>query len=229
MVWLLDWPDPLARTLWLVVGWGLYFGIHSLLASLPAKAWLAQRRPQWLPAYRLVYNGIALLLLLPLLALLARWQGPSLWTWDGLWGWIANGLALLAGVGFLWSLRYYDGAAFLGLRQWRQRLGTVADQERFTLSPLHRFVRHPWYSLGLVLIWTRDMDPALLISALMLTFYCLLGSRLEEQRLLVYHGEVYRRYRERVPGLIPLPWRHLTSAEADALLRADRSRDGPLG
>ncbi len=225
----LDWPDPLARTLWLVLGWGLYFGLHSLLASLAVKTWVARRRPHWLPAYRLVYNGLALLLLLPLLVLLVLWRGPTLWAWSGIWAWVANGLALLAVAGFVWSLRYYDGAEFLGLRQWRQRVRRVEDQECFSLSPLHRFVRHPWYSLGLVLLWTQDLDPALLVSALMMSLYCLVGSRLEERRLLIYHGEVYRRYREQVPALIPLPWRYLSGAEAAALLQAGRGPAGSKG
>lgn len=218
----LDWPDAWVRTACLVGGWGLYFLIHSLLASLAIKSWLAGRWPQWLPAYRLAYNGIALALLLPLLGLLVLWHGPSLWVWSGAWAWLANGLTVLALAGFAWSLRYYDGAEFLGMRQWCRGVRGVEDQERFTLSPLHRYVRHPWYSLGLVLLWTRDMDPALLLSALLISLYFLIGSRLEERRLLVYHGEVYRRYRERVPALIPLPDRYLSRAEASALLKADR-------
>jgi len=83
-------------------------------------------------------------------------------------------------------------------------------------------VRHPWYSLGLVLLWTRDMDPALLTSAVLTTLYIGVGSRLEERKLIVFHGEIYRRYRGRVPALIPSPWRYLTGEEAEALLRHDR-------
>lgn len=213
---------PLTNLAWLALGWGLYFGLHSLLASLAAKNWAARRHPKWLRGYRLFYNAVALVLLVPLLALMARWQGPWLWQWRGLGWWIGNGLALLAGVGVVWSLRYYDGSEFLGLRQWRLGVGDVQDQERFQISPLHRFVRHPWYSLGLVLLWTRDMDPALLTSAVLTTLYIGVGSRLEERKLIVFHGEIYRRYRGRVPALIPSPWRYLTGEEAEALLRHDR-------
>ena len=44
-------------------------------------------------------------------------------------------------------------------------------------------------------------------------------ARLEEKKLLVYHGDTYRRYMARVPGLIPLPWKSLTAAEAEAPLK----------
>ncbi|MBS1173845.1 MAG: hypothetical protein H6R12_2675 [Proteobacteria bacterium] len=100
-----------------------------------------------------------------------------------------------------WTLRDYDGSEFLGLRQWRAREQRVEDQESFHLSTLHRFVRHPWYSLGLVLLWTRDMDAARLVAATLATGYLVIGSWLEERKLLVYHGERYRSYRQRVPAL----------------------------
>jgi protein-S-isoprenylcysteine O-methyltransferase Ste14 len=62
------------------------------------------------------------------------------------------------------------------------------------------------------------MDPAFLVAAIAITSYCIIGSRLEERKLLVYHGEVYRRYRERVPALLPLPWKKLSKEAAQELL-----------
>jgi hypothetical protein len=53
---------------------------------------------------------------------------------------------------------------------------------------------------------------------LWITLYFVLGSRLEESKLIVYYGDIYRRYRERVPALLPLPWRYLSQQEAAALL-----------
>jgi len=202
------------RLLWLASAWFVYFGLHSLLASLWLKRRIAAAYPHWMRGYRMFFNLVALLLLLPPLALTYWDRGPWLWAFSGLGWWLANGLALAALLGFLWSLRWYDGAAFLGLRQWRGAAGAVEDREAFCLSPLHRYVRHPWYSLGLLLVWTRDMDPAFLVTAVMITLYFVLGSRLEEDKLLLYHGEVYRDYRRRVPGLVPVPWRFLTPAQA---------------
>jgi len=208
------------RLLLLCVVWLLYFLIHSLLASLGVKGWVARRWPGLMPAYRLGFNALAGLLLIPPLYLVYGSGSEYLWRWQGLAGWLANGLALLALAGFYWSLRFYDTGEFIGLRQWRERERKVEDQEHFHISPLHRYVRHPWYSLGLVLIWTRDMTPEFLLTAVLATLYFLFGSRLEERKLLVYHGERYRRYRNRVPGLIPLPWRVLSSEEARALTEA---------
>ena len=210
----------------LALAWLIYFGLHSLLASLPLKRWVAREHPAWMRGYRLFYNFSATLLLLPPLLLTYAERGPWLWEWTGIGWWLTNGLAVAAALGFLWSLRWYDGSEFLGLRQWRRDLRAAEDQEGFHLSPLHRYVRHPWYSLGLVLVWTRDMDPAFLMTALMITFYFALGSRLEERKLLVYHGEIYRRYRRRVPGLIPIPWRYLTGQQARDLMDEALTEEG---
>jgi protein-S-isoprenylcysteine O-methyltransferase Ste14 len=203
----------------LAAGWCGYFALHSLAASLRAKRFVARRWPRLMPAYRLLFNLQAVVLLLPLLWLTSTAGGEPIVRFAGLWAWAANCAAAGAGLLFLWSLRYYDGSEFLGLRQWRQGTRAVEDQEHFHISPLHRFVRHPWYALALVIIWTRDMNAALLITAVAATVYFIMGSRLEERKLIAYHGDVYRRYRARVPALVPLPWRFLSRGEAQALLR----------
>jgi len=202
----------------LAFSWLLYFAIHSIIASLKMKRWVVAHWPEMMCLYRLIFNLLAVLLIIPPLLLMYFLHGPWLWQWSGMAAWLANGLALLALLGFAWSLRYYDGQEFLGLRQWRAGIKTVEDQERFQISPLHRFVRHPWYSLTLVLIWTRDMDAAFLVTAVAFTLYFILGSWLEERKLIQYHGEIYRRYREQVPGLIPLPWRYLSRKQVNELL-----------
>lgn len=214
----------LTDALLLALCWLLYFLFHSFTASLWLKRHIANRYPQLMPAYRLLFNLFALLLLLPPVALMYNLRGEYLWNWTGYSAWLANSLALLAILGFLWSLRYYDGMEFFGLRQWRADVRTVEDQEALHISPLHRFVRHPWYALALVLIWTRDMDPAFLLTAVLASLYFIIGSRLEERKLIEYHGDAYRHYRERVPGLIPLPWSFLNREEAEELQRLSRKR-----
>ena len=85
------------------------------------------------------------------------------------------------------------------------------------ISPWHRFVRHPWYTLGLVLIWTRDMNAASFVSAEAITLYFVIGSRFEEHKLVAEFGDRYREYQRKVPRLIPLPWRVLSRDDAARL------------
>lgn len=195
----------------LIFSWLFYFLAHSLLASISAKEFIACRFPGVMPFYRLTYNILAVVLLLIPLAIMYRFEGEWLWRWSGIFGWISIVISLLAIAGFLWSLRYYDMDEFLGVRQMSEQINSVDDQEQFYLSPLHRWVRHPWYFFALLLIWTRDMNEAMLISAIMMTLYFVIGSKLEDRKLVRYHGDIYQRYRELVPGLIPLPWKYLSA------------------
>lgn len=201
----------------LALAWLAYFALHSWLASLTCKQWVAKRWPGFMPAYRLVFNLLAVVLLVPFWPFL--FHGPHVIAWTGVWAWLNLGFTVAIGAALVWSIRLYDNGEFLGLRQWREQRRAVLEQEPFRISPAHRFVRHPWYFLGLLFLWTRDMNEAFLLSAGLMTVYLALGSRWEEHKLLVYHGEPYAEYRRRVPGLFPLPWRWLTREQARALTR----------
>jgi protein-S-isoprenylcysteine O-methyltransferase Ste14 len=214
----------------LALAWLLYFVIHSILASLLVKTWVARHWSGFLPWYRLVFNALASILILVPLYLTFTASGEPVWAWRGGWFYLANGIALVAVLGFFLSLRFYDGSEFIGLRQLRNREHRVEDQETFQLSPLHYYVRHPWYFLGLIMIWTRDMPPAMLLTAIFATLYFVVGTYLEERKLIVYYGDVYRQYQLRVPALIPLPWHHLDRASAERLIsQARRSRVQRMG
>jgi len=205
--------SPLIITLFLA-----YFTIHSLTASLWLKRLTAAHLPALMPYYRLLFNGLALLLALPLLVAVVSYPGEPLWQWTGVGFYVANGLGLLAVVAFLFSLKIYDMDEFWGLRQLRERVGEVREMGPFRISPFHRFVRHPWYTMILVFIWSRDMGASQLLSYSLVTFYLLVGSRMEERKLIASHGEVYRQYCQRVPGLVPRPWRYLSRMEAAQLM-----------
>ena len=211
----------------LAILWLGYCLLHSALASPGMKRRAGRLGPQWTAAYRLLYNGVAALTLLPVLWQLYRVPGPGLWHWHGPAAWLTNALALAAVVGFVVTWRQYDGDEFLGWRQWQKRMHEADGDEVFHISALHRHVRHPWYCFGLVILWTRDMNLALLVSAILITAYLVIGARLEEQKLRHRHGEAYSRYMERVPGLLPWPGRSLNKAEAEDLVRlaADQRND----
>ncbi len=203
--------------------WILYFCIHSLQASLSVKAMVSRQFPTFMPYYRLTFNLVAIVLLVAPLWLLHTGEKVALWNFTGASFWITQAFALAAVIGFLISMRYYDGREFLGLRQLTDSEIRVEDQGSLCLSPFHCYVRHPWYSFALVLIWTRPMDSLMLTSAVAVTLYFFMGSKLEERKLLTYYGNVYEKYLSMVPGLIPLPWKHLKSEDIDALIREYQS------
>ena len=60
----------------LAICWIGYFALHSALASLTVKRWVAAAWPKLMPYYRLTFNLLASLLILPILWLTYRDPGP---------------------------------------------------------------------------------------------------------------------------------------------------------
>lgn len=210
-------PDTL-----LIIFWLAYFIQHSLLASLWFKQHLFSLYPALRTYYRLLYNLLSTVLLIPLVFILYRDFGALVIQWEGPWRWLSYFLSAFALIGFAVTMKYYDSADFLGFKQLKAavRIENNRPAAGFCLSPLHRYVRHPWYFLGLIILWTRDMDINLLVSALLISVYLVIGSRMEERKLVVELGDIYQQYRSTVPGLLPLPWKYLTAAEAKELLQS---------
>src|SRR5574337_1502154 len=147
-------PLSVGQIALLVAAWAIYALIHSLLASFAVKRFVARRWPTAPRGYRLAFNGIAAALLVPPAWLTFALRGPLLWEWSGVWAWLANGMALAALAGFVWTTRHYDMGSFAGLAQWRAGPARPVrdDEGQLRLSPLHRIVRHPWYFLGLIIL-----------------------------------------------------------------------------
>jgi protein-S-isoprenylcysteine O-methyltransferase Ste14 len=193
----------MADALLIAASTAFYGGLHSLLASTAAKQWFHDRLgPELDRFYRLAYNVFAIVSSLPVAALLVWRPGMLIYRLGFPWGGFAvAGQVLcvaLLGIGFLES----DVPSFLGLRQW---MGRRRDAQSLVVGGLYRWVRHPLYTAGLLLIWlTPVMTSGALAFSLMLTLYVLIASRLEERRLVAEFGEAYREYQHRVPSLLPI-------------------------
>jgi protein-S-isoprenylcysteine O-methyltransferase Ste14 len=184
-----------------------YGGLHSLMASNRAKEGIRRIfgtvADRW---YRLVFNLLAGLLFLPVLAVAALYPGMVIYRLNMPWLVIAVGVQLLALIALAVGLLQTDALHFLGLRQLSQP--DTDAPPRLVVSGMYRWVRHPLYTAGLAFIWfTPWMSTSLLALNIGLTAYILVGSEFEERRLLSVFGETYADYQRRVPRIIPRPWR----------------------
>lgn len=184
------------------IAWLLYFVIHSLTASTRLKQVCHNRLRLNTQRYRLLYVIVSFVLLLPIAHLVWQDTTPTLWQHSGITKIVLDGLALIAIIGFVVVARSYNMLSFLGFSEDKGNYG-------FRVSWLHRYVRHPWYFFGLIIIWSRDMSTLWLLSCICITVYLIIGSRLEENKLLAEFGKVYRYYQQKVPGLIVIPGRYL--------------------
>lgn len=132
-------------------------------------------------------------------------------------------VALIAFVAI--ALRSYDLMDFSGLSHlWSKNFNVETESHPFTISMIHRFVRHPWYTCAITSIWANgSLHMPLLAFSFSATAYFALGSHyLEDRRLVESFGSQYAEYKKRVPGIVPLPWKWLSSAEADVLTKKRR-------
>jgi len=196
----------------------VYFIIHSLLASLWFKKWCFTHWPSLEVRYRLIFNILSMILFVPLVMLLVLYPGEMLWQWSGWKALIANSMAFAAAIAFYLSLADYNMNEFFGINLSKLRINALPKQEQFYIGRFHLYVRHPWYFFLLVILWTRDMTTYQLLAAIMITLYLIIGSYLEEKKLIHCFGNSYRLYQKKVPGLIPLPWKCLSREEADQLV-----------
>jgi protein-S-isoprenylcysteine O-methyltransferase Ste14 len=184
----------------------LYGAFHSWLASHRVKAWLGARFPTLERRYyRLLYNLLAGVTLLPVLAVPALAPGQTLYIIKPPWLFITTLVQAAGAMLIVVGLLQTGPMAFLGLSQLS---GDGRPEEPLVVSGVYRYVRHPLYTGGLLIIWlTPLMTSSVLALDLALTVYLYLGSRFEERKLARFFGQTYLDYQTQVPRFVPRPWR----------------------
>ncbi len=199
---------------------GLFAVQHSVMARPGFKRWWTRLVPG--PVERSTYVMFASLSLLFLY-----------WQWRPILEpvWVVRSPIAAAAVNaifwFGWGLLLFS--TFLishfelfGLSQvFARLLGKQLPAARFHTPLLYRHVRHPIYLGFLLAFWaTPSMSAGHLLFSIATTGYILIAIQLEERHLVRLFGDQYRRYRERVGMLLPLPGR---SAVDGALQQAAAS------
>jgi len=190
----------------LVIAWVLWCVAHSGMIARPVTRCFRQKLGDRFHRYRLFYNLVALVTLAPVVCYGKSLETTLLFSWEG--GLIPLRMALLAVsvVLFVAGARQYDMRQFLGLKGAGSAAG-LSNDGRISNSGILGHTRHPWYLASILILWTvsRDVDTAALVTKIILTAYLLVGTLLEERKLVAEFGDEYRRYQVSVPMLIPLP------------------------
>ena len=183
----------------------LWCMLHSLLITRTLRDWLARKGGIWSGVYRLAYVLFSLATFPPLLWYMNSLPQRKILEPSATVLLVQGILLLYACFMFLAGGRVYDMAHFLGIRQWRQYRGEKEPSEvSFVQAGILRYVRHPWYSGSIALLWSlQPLTDVTLVGRAVLTAYLVLGTLLEERKLRADLGEAYQAYCRKVPMLIP--------------------------
>jgi protein-S-isoprenylcysteine O-methyltransferase Ste14 len=173
----------------LVIATVLYCAVHSLAASNPAKSlarcWLGRSADRW---YRLVFNLFSGISFLPILWLLVVIPDRTLYVLRLPWLVLTTMVQLAGAAIILVGILQTGALSFVGFRQIITKENPSASGI-FVDHGLYRWVRHPLYTGGLLIIWLSPlMTQNLLILFSLLTLYLFIGARLEEKRLAADFG-----------------------------------------
>jgi methanethiol S-methyltransferase len=173
------------------IGYGV---IHSVLASDSVKKTFTTKY------YRLIYNGLAIILLIPIAYFQVTVDSKKLME-DSFINQLLGGIMMASGIFVMYlSLKNYDLKEFTGTDFQDKK------QPELTTEGLSEFVRHPLYVGILLFIWgsfgffTTELY---LTTALFLSIYIRIGIYFEEKKLVRTFGRKYEEYQKNVPMLIP--------------------------
>lgn len=199
----------------LAVLWIIWCAVHSGMISVTATGYLKRWLGTRFRIYRLVFNLVALLTVIPVMVYEQWLRGPMLFRWEGFLILFQMILLISAILLFLAGARHYDLLQFSGFRQLKtgSSHNALTETGELDTNGILDITRHPWYLGGILIIWTRDIDISALVTNIILTLYFIVGTVLEERKLLIEYGDDYRRYQEKVSMLIPIKW--LLSATRD--------------
>jgi len=198
----------MAQYILLIILWVAWCVLHSALVSLSLAGLLRKRFPHAVRYYRIVYNVVSVVTLVPVLLYTFSLRGTPAFSWQGPWRFVQVALAVSALVFFVAGARHYDLFQFLGLRQLKDEkaCSVLTDDCSLDTSGALSLVRHPWYIGGILIIWARPLDTSAILTNLVLTTYFLVGACLEERKLTAQFGPEYTDYQQRVSMFLPFKW-----------------------
>jgi methanethiol S-methyltransferase len=167
--------------------------------------------------YRALYNSVSVLTAGLAFYLIHKIPDRHLWTAPGWLRWAMYAIQLAGVVFGSLAFKHLDTGEFLGLRQivryWKRRevAGNVEGLtgNELVTTGVYGIVRHPMYLAGIVIF---TFNPHLTRNSLTIScladLYFLFGAFIEERRFIGIFGDDYRKYRKRVPRLIPKIFHH---------------------
>jgi protein-S-isoprenylcysteine O-methyltransferase Ste14 len=184
--------------------------MHSVLIDTSVLGLIKKHAPGLTRYYRIFYNALSLMTLIPLVIATRLAEGQVIINWEGYAVPVRILLLAAAFMLFIWGAKKYDMSYFLGIKQLKtgEEHLLLTDSEEFSETGVFGITRHPWYFGSLLFLWS--ILPAyplpVFLAVCILSIYLVLGAMLEERKIIAQYGDSYRRYRKRVSMLFPWKW-----------------------
>lgn len=169
---------------------------HSWTATQGLKQWFYNKGMQT-HEYRLLYSVVGIITTALWLWAIYQLADAPLYQVDGFMVYILYATQIVGLMVAMAAFIPIDGAVFLGLKKAEQ------SNDPFIVQGVFKYVRHPMYAgFMLVLLAKPEQTEVGLHFALAVSLYFIMGSKLEEKRMLAEHPD-YADYQRKVGAFIP--------------------------
>lgn len=184
---------------------GVFVVQHTIMARPWFKRWWTRIVPDSIERSTFVLAAS-----LSLMLVFWQWRPLPRVLWNVQHDWAAAALTAISLCGWATVL----GSSFMvshwdlfGLRQvFLRATGRRYTPIAFKVRGIYKLVRHPLMLGFIIAVWaTPTMTVGHLFFAAMISVYIFMGTTFEERDLIAHFGDQYEEYRNRVPGIFPLP------------------------
>jgi len=195
--------------------WTLYVALHSYLISTGFTNLMIRVLKEYYAFYRLFYILISLALLIPLLNYANQIDDKVIIIYESPFSVIRYILTWFSLLMFFYAFFFnYDSLSFFGFRQIMNfgKEVKINPSEAIKKNGLLGLMRHPMYFALIIYLWCQTFRMIDIYVNALLTVYVIIGTVLEEKKLVMEFGEAYIKYKKEVPMLIPFTKRKVKIA-----------------
>jgi methanethiol S-methyltransferase len=186
--------------------WIGYCVIHSFLISIKITRFMNRVLKRYYAFYRFFYIIISFVLIIPLINFSTRIEPVVIISYGFPITVLRYVLIFGSLLMFFWSFFFnYDSLSFFGIRQILNFYTSKTEIQSDTIkkSGFLGVIRHPMYFALLIYLWCHTFTLSEIIVNSVLTIYIIIGTKLEEKKLVLEFGDEYIKYKSQVPMLIP--------------------------
>jgi protein-S-isoprenylcysteine O-methyltransferase Ste14 len=197
-----------SRYLFATLLWILWCSLHSTLVATTVTDYMRKKLGDSFRFYRLFYNTVSLLTLIPLIYYSNSVEQAPFFRWEGYLVIVRYLMIVTSIFLFVTGARHYSMSQLFGIHQIKTGRANQAISGYGTLdtSGILSAIRHPWYTGGILLVWASDLSLSTLLINIIISTYFVVGTFLEEKKLLQEFGERYREYQRNVSMFFPYKW-----------------------